>query len=213
MRASKFFLAVATFFIAFTSCTPNREKQTDEAIKAIIDEFQIVGLAAAVVKDGEIIYNKSFGYKNLESGTPLANGDIVRIASVSKSFTATALMQFVDKGVISLDDDVSDLIGFKVRNPHYPDIPITLKMILSHTSSIMDKEDDYFTLDNINPGKNGDCADSYYSYAPGEQYNYSNMAINLAGAILEKLSGVGIVVILAVAEYGHRAGEINILDV
>jgi len=189
MRTSKFFLAVATFFIAFASCTPNREKQTDEAIKAIIDEFQIVGLAAAVVKDGEMIYNKSFGYKNLESGTPLANGDIVRIASVSKSFTATALMQFVDKGVISLDDDVSDLIGFKVRNPHYPDIPITLKMILSHTSSIMDKEDDYFTLDHINPGKNGDCADSYYTYAPGEQYNYSNMAINLAGAILEKLSG------------------------
>lgn len=65
MRTSKFFLAVAIFFIAISSCTPNREKQTDEAIKAIIDEFQIVGLAATVVKDGEIIYNKSFGYKKV----------------------------------------------------------------------------------------------------------------------------------------------------
>lgn len=190
MKISKFFLAVATSVFVISSCAPSLEQRTDDAIKAVMEEFQVVGLAAAAVKDGEIVYNKSFGYKNLEEKTPLANGDIVRIASVSKSFTATALMQYVDRGVISLDDDVSDLIGFKVRNPHHPDIPITLKMILSHTSSIKDKEDDYFTLDHINPATNGDCADSYFTYAPGEAYNYSNMAINLSGAILEKLSGV-----------------------
>ena len=190
MILRKYIPAIAVSLIMLASCTPARVQRTDEALGAIMDEYKIVGLAVAVVKDGEFLYNKSFGYKNLETGTPLSNGDIVRIASVSKSFTATALMQFVDKGVISLDDDVSDLIGFRVRNPHHPDIPITLKMILSHTSSIMDKEDDYFTLDHINPAVNGDCTDSYYTYAPGEQYNYSNMAINLAGAIIEKLSGV-----------------------
>lgn len=91
-----------------------------------------------------MVYNESFGFKNLETKTPLGNDDIMRIASISKSFTAISLLQLVDKGVISLNDDVSDLIGFTIRNPHHPDIPITLKMVLSHTASIKDKED-YFT--------------------------------------------------------------------
>ena len=152
MKFSRFFLAVACSVFVVVSCGAPYQKRTDEAIKAVMEEFQVVGLAATAVKDGKIVYNKSFGYKDIDQGTPLENGDIVRIASVSKSFVATALMQYVDKGVITLDDDVSDLIGFKVRNPHHPDIPITLKMILSHTSSIKDKEDDYFTLSHL-PGR------------------------------------------------------------
>jgi CubicO group peptidase (beta-lactamase class C family) len=62
-------------------------------------------------------------------------------------------------------------------------------MVLSHTASIKDKED-YFTLDHLNPSIYGDCVESFYEYKPGEGYNYSNMGLNLAGAILEKLSGV-----------------------
>jgi len=95
-----------------------------------MSEFNAVGISAAVVKDGKIVYNNSFGYKDLATKAPLSNDDVMRIASISKSFTATSLLQLVDKGVISLDDDVSDLIGFKIRNPHHPDIPITLKMVL-----------------------------------------------------------------------------------
>ena len=113
----------------------------------------------------------------------------MRIASISKSFTATSLLQFVDQGVISLDDDISDLIGFTIRNPHHPDTPITLRMVLSHTASIRDKED-YFTLDHLNPAVYGNCVESYFEYKPGEGYCYSNMGLNLAGAILEKVSGV-----------------------
>lgn len=189
MRISKFFLAIAASLVMFSACTPTPAQKTDEAIKAVMEEFQNVGISAAVVKDGKIVYNGSFGYKNLETKEPLADNDIMRIASISKSFTATSLMQLVDKGIISLDDDVSDLIGFKIRNPHYPDMPITLRMVLSHTASIKDKED-YFTLDHLNPAVYGDCVESYYEYAPGADYNYSNMGLNLAGTILEKVSGV-----------------------
>ncbi len=191
MKILKLFLAVAASAMMLHSCTtaPSVEQKTDEAIKAVLDEFKAVGIAAAVVKDGEIVYNKSFGYKNLETQEPLGNDDVMRIASISKSFTATSLLQLVDKGILSLDADVSDLIGFKIRNPHHPEIPITLKMVLSHTASIKDKED-YFTLDHLNPAVYGDCIESYYEYKPGEGYNYSNMGLNLAGAILEKVSGV-----------------------
>jgi len=183
-------MAIAASLMVFASCTPTREQRTDEALKLIMDEYKTVGLAVAVVKDGEFIYNKSFGYKDLANKIPLQNGDIVRIASTSKSFTATGIMQLVDKGLLSLDDDVSDLIGFRVRNPRYPDTPITLRMILSHTASINDNGENYFTLDHINPAINGDCADAYFTYGPGEGYNYSNLGMNLAGTILEKISGV-----------------------
>ena len=190
MRISKFFMAIAASVMLFSACAPTPEQKTDKAINAVLDEFQAVGIAAAVVKDGEIVYNKSFGYKNLENKTPLCNDDVMRIASISKSFTATSLMQLVEKGIISLDDDVSDLVGFKVRNPRFPDTPITLRMILSHTASINDNGENYLSLDHINPNVSGDCADAYYTYGPGEEYNYSNLGVNLAGTILEKVSGV-----------------------
>lgn len=190
MHIFRFLPVIAASLVMLLSCTPTREQRTDEALKVIMDEYNTVGLAVAVVKDGKFIYNKSFGYKDLANKIPLQNGDIVRIASASKSFTATGLMQLVDKGLVSLDDDVSDLIGFRVRNPHHPNTPITLRMILSHTASINDNGENYFTLDHINPAVNGDCADAYFTYGPGEGYNYSNMGMNLAGAILEKISGV-----------------------
>ncbi len=183
------FVVILLSLLLMTACAPSREELTSQAINEVMNEFQAVGISAAVVKNGKIVYNESFGYKDLEAKTPLTNEDVMRIASISKSFTATSLLQLVDKGILSLDDDVSDLIGFKIRNPHHPDIPITLKMVLSHTASIRDKED-YFTLDHLNPAIYGDCVESYFEYKPGEGYNYSNMGLNLAGTILEKVSGV-----------------------
>ena len=188
MRINHIFFVLAATLCA-TSCTSPMEKRINQAIQQVMDEFQAVGVSAAVVKDGQIIYNQSFGYKDLETQTPLSNDDMMRIASISKSFTATSLMQLVEKGIISLDDDISNLIGFQIRNPHHPDVPITLRMILSHTASIRDKED-YSTLDHLNPAVYGDCVESYYEYKPGEGYNYSNLGLNLAGTILEKVSGI-----------------------
>lgn len=190
MRFNKFFMTLATAALLLaSSCSTFPTEETDQAIQTVLEEFKAVGASVAVVKDGQIVYNKSFGYKDWENKTPLSNDDLMRIASISKSFTATSLLQLVDQGVISLDDDVSDLIGFTIRNPHHPDTPITLRMVLSHTASIRDKED-YFTLDHLNPAVYGDCAESYFQYKPGEGYCYSNMGLNLAGTILEKVSGV-----------------------
>ena len=59
-----------------------------------------------------------------------------RIASCSKSFSAVAIMQLVEQGKLKLTDSISSILGFEVKNPHYPDVPITVEMILSHQSSI-----------------------------------------------------------------------------
>lgn len=159
--------------------------------KRLMDEMDrngAVGLAVAVVKDNEIIYTNSFGLKDMEAGLPLEKDDVFRIASISKSFSAIAVMQLVEQGKLSLDDEVGDLVGFPVRNPKHPDVPITLEMLLSHTSSLTDSEG-YFTLDVINPEVNADWGKSYADYAPGEKYDYCNLAFNTIGAIIERLSG------------------------
>jgi len=161
---------------------------TANEIAAIMAKYDAVGASVAVVKNNEIIYNQSFGFRDLATQEPLENDDIFRIASISKSFVATSLMQLVEGGKLSLDDDVGELIGFPVRNPNFPDSVITLRLILSHTSSISDKNG-YFTLDAFNPNENPDWAKAYNDYAPGTDYEYCNLNFNLAGAILEKHSG------------------------
>lgn len=168
---------------------PLRAQQEIEAgLQAIASEYRAVGLAVVVIKDNKPVYNKAIGFKNLETKEPLRTDDLFRIASISKSFTATAIMQLVEQGKLSLDDDMSKLMGFKVRNPNFPDKVITLRMLLSHTSSINDSNG-YFDLTVINPNKSTDWAKSYSDYAPGEGYAYCNLNFNMLGAALERLTG------------------------
>ena len=152
-----------------------------------MESVPVMGLSVAVVKDGELIYEKALGWKT-EEEVPLSVSDMFRIASISKSFSATSVMQLVEKKKLSLDDDVSDLMGFKVRNPKFPNTTITLRMLLSHTSSINDSEG-YFTLDAINPAQNPNWEKGYNDYAPGKGYQYCNLNYNMTGAIIEKYSG------------------------
>jgi CubicO group peptidase (beta-lactamase class C family) len=189
MKTKHIMLAMLAGAMLMTSCSSLREKRIDAAIQEVMEEYDCVGISAVVIQDGEVIYDKAFGYKDLDTKEPLSTSHMMRIASISKSFTATGLMKQVEKGIISLDDDISDLIGFKIRNPHHPEVPITLRMVLSHTASIRDQEN-YSTLDHLNPAINGDCAASFYEYKPGEGYNYSNLGLNLAGTILEKVTNV-----------------------
>lgn len=177
-------------FLFLLACTAAiAQTNLDQDLRVIADKYRSVGVAYAVVKEGEIVKTGALGYKNKETKEPLRADHLFRIASISKSFTATALMQLVEKKSISLDDDFGDLVGFPIRNPLFPDQVITLRMVLSHTSSINDVNG-YFNLDVINPAKNAQWKKSYSSYAPGTQYAYCNLNFNMAGAVIERLTGV-----------------------
>ena len=170
-------------------CVANGQaKPVEASIDSLMAKFKAIGLGVAVVKDGELVYTHSFGLKDVESKTPLTDKDIFRIASISKSFSATSIFQLIEKGKLSLDDDFSSVVGFKVRNPKYPATVITVKMVMSHTSSINDSEG-YFNLDAINPDKNPNWAKCYNSYEPGQGYQYCNLNYNMIGTVIEKLSG------------------------
>lgn len=161
----------------------------EEEISSLMEEFGSIGLSVSVVREGGITYTKSFGYKNKECTENLKPTDLFRIASVSKTLVATAIMQLVERGKLSLDDDVNRYLKFKVQNPQYPDVPITIKMLLSHRSSINDSQGYYKTFNRINPQTNLQYAQCYSSYAPGEDYTYCNLNYNLLGAIIENVTG------------------------
>lgn len=160
-----------------------------QKISPVMEKYKAVGLAVAVVKNGRIVFSDSYGYKNLETGEKLKGGELFRIASISKSFTATAIMQLVDKEMISLNEEVGDILGFKLRNPAFPDIPITVSMLLSHTSSLNDTQG-YFNFDVVDPKASQDYVKCFNNYSPGSKYEYCNLGYNMLGAIVEKITGV-----------------------
>lgn len=183
-------LLLPVFFLfsnAQVSAQPLMEP-IDTAISRIMAEHQAVGLSVVVIKKNAPVFFNTFGYKDIETSTPLEIDNLFRIASISKSFSATAIMQLVEQKKIKLDDDVSNLIGFQVRNPKFPETVITLRLLLSHLSSINDSQG-YFSLDAINPAKNPDWAKCYSDYAPGKNYSYCNLNFNMIGTIIERISG------------------------
>ena len=184
-----FFAAYSIFCLVLLNMNIKAQtKGFEQDIETMIRDNKAIGLSVAVVKHNKIIYSKSFGWKDKESQQPLMEDHVFRIASISKSFSATSILQLVEAKKISLDDDVSNLIGFKVRNPKFPETVITLRMLLSHLSSINDSEG-YFSLDFINPDKNPNWAKCYSDYEPGKGYRYCNLNFNMVGTIIERVSG------------------------
>ena len=181
-------LLILITFLSLTISAHAQQQKVEAEILEIMKKLDVAGLSVAVVKDNNLVYAQSFGKKSIEENTEIKNEDIFRIASISKSFAATSIMQLVEAKKISLEDDFSNLIGFKVRNPKFPDVIITLRMVLSHRSSINDSEG-YFNLDVINPSKNPNWENCYTDKMPGTSYLYCNLNFNMTGAVIEKLTG------------------------
>lgn len=185
MKKTIFLLAASLLFV---SCSGMRAGKADKRLDEIRQELNAVGFSVAVIRDNRVEYTGAFGMKDLESGQNLHPDDLMRIASISKSFTATAVMQLYEAGCFGLDDDISDALGFRVRNPFHPDIPITYRMLLSHTSSLSD-QGGYFSLDVIRPDITPDVSGSFNEYAPGTGYQYCNLGFNTLGVLVEIHSG------------------------
>jgi len=117
--------------------------------------------------------------------------DPVRIASISKLVTALGVMRLVDRGKLELDRDVSDYLGWRLRNPAFPDRPITLAMLLSHRSSLLDGEDLYIiplgvTLrERLADPRVWDSA-----HAPGSDwFHYTNLNFPVVASVMERVTG------------------------
>ena len=160
----------------------------------IASTFTAVGAQAAVIKNGEVAYVHSFGYANRKKEKPMTDDTKIRIASVSKVGVAMAAMVMAEQGIIDLDEDISEYLGFMVRNPSYPGTALTLRMLLTHRSTLTA---DISLRENYNSFcRKLDMNSSYRSGCkPGENYSwsYSNSGICLAGMVLEAAADVVLV--------------------
>ncbi|MES2904921.1 MAG: serine hydrolase domain-containing protein [Pseudomonadota bacterium] len=117
--------------------------------------------------------------------------DPVRIASISKLVVAIGVMRLVEQGRLDLDADVSTYLGWRLRNPSFPDQPVTLRRLLSHTSSLRDHDDQYaIPLGGTVRAVLADPASWDASYGPGSGYfAYANLNFPLIGSIVERVTG------------------------
>lgn len=169
----------------------NAMGMNDEIVN-IMSKYHSIGLSLVVVKNNRICYSSTFGYNPDYNDTtkrnPIPEKGVYVIASISKTFVSTAIMQLVEKKKIKLNDEINKYLDFVVRNPKYPDIPITVKMLLAHYSSLNDSQYDWH-LNQINPATNDKYKECYNDYAPGTEFSYCNLAYSLLGAIIEKVTG------------------------
>jgi CubicO group peptidase (beta-lactamase class C family) len=181
---------------------------------AIVQEMQtakVPGAAVLTIREGQVDSVSVYGLADPETGRPVSPDTLFTIASISKTVTATALMTLYEQGKFGLDDDINQYLPFEVRNPNFPDVPITFRMLLSHTSSIQDGDayDKSYTLnqkpvlpdspialgeylkDFLTPaGKLYDAKKNFLADAPGTKYTYSNTGFGLVGYLTERISGM-----------------------
>ena len=186
MKKNNFFIVITMclVFASFSNKTETINEKANAVIDSVLSNYNYVGIAVAVVCNNQIVYSNEFGVKNIETQEKIKQDDLFRIASISKTFTSTAIMQLYEQGKFDLDDDISDALGYMVRNPRFPEAKITYRMLLSHTSSLSDAEG-YFDYDILKPEINPNYANAYWDYAPSEKYNYCNLGFNLLGALVE----------------------------
>lgn len=120
------FILAVLILISQSACFQN-DSSLDELIKNYMAENRVPGLACAVINTGGISWSKAYGLADVENGIPMSVDGIMNIASISKTITATAVMQLWENGQIALEEDINMYLPAPLRNPHFPDIPITIK--------------------------------------------------------------------------------------
>lgn len=120
---------------------------------------------------------------------PLTVDDPARIASVTKLVVAIGVMRLVEQGRLDLDRDVSDQLGWRLRNPAFPDRPITLRLLLSHTSSLRDEVDYAIPLGTTVESVLANPAAFDPDHAPGSYFRYSNLNFPVIASAMERATG------------------------
>lgn len=177
-------------------------------IQALIKDGNLPSVQAAAVSNDQIIWSQTFG-------SSIGTETMYMIGSIQKVFTATAILQLHEEGMIDIDKDINAYLPFSVRNPKYTEVPITIKILLSHSSGLemfknqtdwdlkfltykkdsstvspevanLSRED--FIKASLDP--NGANYDStVWHFEPGTNYPYSNSAYLILGDLIEKVSG------------------------
>lgn len=199
---------------AHTTDAPERAPTTpsdmDEFIRGQMTAARIPGLAACVLKNGEVNWAGAYGQADFKGKRPVERNTIFQLGSLSKAVTVAAALQLADARTLDLDADINTYLPFEVINPQFPDTPLTTRALLAHTSSMRDDQEVYaasytiasgggdspvtleaFLRDYLTPdGQWYKPERVFINASPGSRYAYSNIGYALAGYIVEVVSGI-----------------------
>jgi CubicO group peptidase (beta-lactamase class C family) len=195
-------LSIAAGSAAAAPLSAPQDAALTRQLQTIVNDpaMPLPGLSVVAVRHGEIVYRRQFGSKRLATATspaqPIDDDTLFRVASVSKFVTALGAMKLVEQGKLSLDADIGEVLGYRLRNPHFPDQPITLRMLLTHTSSLRDeggfKWDPQVDLKEVLlPGGRfyGEGAMWTATHAPGAWFEYVNFNWGVLATVMEAATG------------------------
>ncbi len=130
------------------SCGSPGQDRSDELVKELTDSLTVLahsadfnGFGVAIAGPDGVLYQNGFGMADVAHGIPYTGNTVQPIASISKTFIGIAVMKAQELGQLKLDDPIAKYLPFAVTNPHHPDIPITVRHLVTHTSSIVDTDD------------------------------------------------------------------------
>lgn len=163
----------------------------DASLARILKKHHVVGGCIQRFENGRLTDCHAVGYASLTGERRTVAADTVfRTASVAKMVTALLVFRLQTLGRLSVQQEVSELLGYPVRNPYFPDAPVTLAMLLSHTSGIVDSPAYFAAFQRHTPLPELLKEQSaYLPVVPGTAFRYSNLAAGMIGCLLEALTG------------------------
>ncbi len=197
-------LAVAGAVPALAEPDAGLAGRLDEAIDRALTERRIVGAVVLVARDGDVVYRRAAGLRDRETGAPMTEDTIFRLASITKPYVAAAAMRLVEEGIIGLDDPVANwLPGFRPRLADGTEPVIRIRHLLSHRAGLSygfleSGGEGPYRRAGISDGLAGPdvsleenvrrIASVPLAYPPGEGWRYS-VAMDVMGAVLEAATG------------------------
>lgn len=196
-------MRIPTFLIINLSLIVNLFSQSyHENLETIASENNLVGMSVVVMCQGELTDSYYFGLADIDRQIPVNDKTYYRIASISKTVTASALMKLYENGLFSLEDNINNYLDFDVVNPDYPNDSITFSMLLSHTSGLIDgsgysnflsatynQSPPPHITELLSPGGTYFTGDMWLNSQPGTYFTYSNINFGLIATLIEQISG------------------------
>jgi len=193
-----------------TNCIPQNidDEQVDQKINLYMKLAHFPSLSTCVINNDSVVWYKGYGYYDIKEKKVPDKDTIYIIASITKTIVGTAFMQLYEQGYFNLDDDVNTILPFSLRNPYFPDDPITFRMLLSHTSSLNTNVQNEYYWFNFS----GDPPFSFFpepfleeflvpggrfysenvwsnTYRPGQHAMYANIGFDIISYLVELISG------------------------
>lgn len=159
----------------------------DRAFERLMHRHRAVGAAMSILHGGQVQTTLTCGLARRETHVPVTERTVFRCASVSKLIVAMGALCLCEQGVLTLDGDIGEIFGFPVRNPRFPNVPVTLRQLLTHTAGLSDAGG--YTRGQETLAQMLGEAENYLSHAPGTQFAYTNFGAGVAGCLMECATG------------------------